>query len=67
MKKLILSIAAVATFVLAISACNSTKNVSGSSDTLKVDTNISVPVDTPKVIDTLKPTPPDTTMKPPVN
>ena len=65
MKKLILSIAAAGALTLAISACNSTKNMSGSSDSTKVDTTMSVPVDTPAT-DTMKTTPPDTTKMPPV-
>lgn len=67
MKKLILSLAVVGTFTLAISACNSTKNVSGSSDSLKVDTTMPPPVDTAKVADTTKKMPPDTAMMPPVD
>lgn len=65
MKKLILSIAVAGTMTLAISACNSTKNVSGSSDSSSVDTTMSVPVDTTKVTDTMKTMPPDTTKMPP--
>jgi hypothetical protein len=62
MKKLILSIAVIGTFAIAISACNSTKSVSGGTDTMKVDTTIK-PVDT-IMKDTMK-TPPDTTKMPP--
>lgn len=65
MKKLILSLAAAGTLTLAISACNSTKSVSGNTDTTKVDTTISAPVDTSKKADTMKTMPPDTTKMPP--
>lgn len=64
MKKLILSLAFVGLSALAISACNSTKSVSGSSDTPKVDTTIRVPVDTLKMPDTMK-VPVDTMKMPP--
>lgn len=65
MKKLILSIAVAGTLTLAISACNSTKNVSGSSDSTVVDTTMSAPVDTSGVTDTTKTMPVDTTKMPP--
>ncbi|MNK04893.1 hypothetical protein D3C87_227660 [compost metagenome] len=64
MKKLILSIAVAGTFAVAISACNSTKSVSGGTDTMKVDTTITPPMDT-TVKDTMKTMPPDTTKMPP--
>ena len=63
MKKLILSIAVVGTLTLAVSACNSTKSVSGGMDTMKVDTTIT-PKDT-TMKDTMKTPPPDTTKMPP--
>lgn len=65
MKKLILSLATAGTLALAFSACNSTKNVSGSSDSLKVDTTITTPIDTPVMQDTMKNMPVDTTKMPP--
>ncbi|MEQ7802586.1 coproporphyrinogen III oxidase [Pedobacter sp. ASV1-7] len=65
MKKLILSLATVSMFSLAFSACNSTKNVSGSSDSTKIDTTIAVPMDTTINPDTMKTMPPDTTKMPP--
>ncbi|MDR6782255.1 hypothetical protein ABIE26_001256 [Pedobacter africanus] len=67
MKKLILSLAVAGTLTIAVSACNSTKNVSGGSDTTRVDTTMAVPpVDTSKKMpDTMKTMPPDTTKMPP--
>jgi len=67
MKKLILNIAIAGTLTLAISACNSTKNMSGSSDSTKVDTTMSAPIDTSKVTDTMKTMPVDTTKMPPAH
>jgi len=66
MKKTILSLAFAGSLILAASACNSTKNVSGSSDSTSttVDSTVTTtPVDT-AVKDTAKTTPPDTTKTP---
>jgi hypothetical protein len=54
--------------LFAATACNSTKNVSGSSDSTTVDTST---VTSPPVVDTTKTdtsrtTPPDTTKTPPM-
>lgn len=65
MKKLILSLAFAGTLIIAASACNSTKNMSGTSDTTRVDTSMSTPVDTSRLMDTTKTLPPDTTKMPP--
>ncbi|WP_084289863.1 coproporphyrinogen III oxidase [Pedobacter nyackensis] len=65
MKKTLLTLAVAGTLTMAISACNSTKSVSGTTDTMAVDTNMSKPIDTMKK-DTMKTMPPDTTKKPPV-
>lgn len=65
MKTLILSLAIASTLSLAFSACNSTKNISGSSDSLKVDTTITPALDTAKKADTIKTTPIDTLQIPP--
>ena len=67
MKRTILSLAFAGSMILAASACNSTKNVSGSSDSTTVDTSkVAMPpaADTAKT-DTVKTTPPDTTKKTP--
>ncbi|MNU01042.1 hypothetical protein D3C72_2443230 [compost metagenome] len=63
MKKLILSLAFVGCLTIAASSCNSTKNMSGTTDSTAVDTTIK-PVDTTKKmpVDTAK-TLPDTTIK----
>lgn len=53
MKKLILSLIVAGTFTMAISACNSTKNVSGTSDSLSVDSTATTPVDTAGKTDTV--------------
>lgn len=65
MKKLILSLAFAGTLIIAASACNSTKNMSGTSDSTRVDTSMSTPVDTSRLMDTTKTLPPDTTKMPP--
>jgi hypothetical protein len=65
MKKLILSLAVAGTLTLVFSACNSTKNISGSSDSSKVDTTMSAPIDTSHQADTVKTMPVDTTKMPP--
>ncbi len=64
MKKLIFSLAFAGSLIIATSACNSTKNVSGTNDSTAIDTTIK-PVDTNKAMpaDTTK-LPPDTTIKP---
>lgn len=54
MKKLILSLVCAGSVMIAASACNSTKNVSGSSDSTRTDTTM-------KPVDTTKTLPPDTT------
>lgn len=64
MKKLILSLAVAGTLTVAISACNSTKNVSDTADTTGADTT-TMPVDTTRVPgDTMRTMPPDTTKMP---
>jgi len=64
MKKLILSLAFAGSIMIAASACNSTKSVSGSSDSTMTDSTVT-PVDTTAVpVDTVGKTPPDTTIKP---
>jgi len=64
MKKLILSLAFAGTIMIAASACNSTKSVSGGADSTMTDT-AAMPVDTTaKPVDTTGTTPPDTTIKP---
>jgi len=68
MRKTILSLAFAGSMILATSACNSTKNVSGSSDSTAVDTSNVAPPPPPAdttVTDTVKTTPPDTTTKTP--
>ena len=63
MKKLILSLAFAGTIMIGASACNSTKSVSGTSDSTMTDST-TVPVDTAAVpVDTTT-TKPDTTIKP---
>lgn len=62
MKKLIFNVACAATMMIAVSACNSTKSVSGGSDSTKVDTSMKS-TDTAKVMDTTKTLPPDTIKK----
>jgi phosphate-selective porin len=64
MKKILLILGIASTLTIAISACNSTKNVSGSSDSVVVDTTMPKPIDTMKR-DTMKKMPPDTTKMPP--
>ncbi|MES2457250.1 MAG: coproporphyrinogen III oxidase [Bacteroidota bacterium] len=64
MKKLILSLAFAGSIMIAASACNSTKNVSDTTDSTAVDTAM-VPIDTTKVVPVDTTTvPPDTTVKP---
>lgn len=66
MKRTILSLAFAGSLMLAASACNSTKSVSGSTDSTKVvdsTTTMKTTVDTTKK-DTSKTTPPDTTKTP---
>ncbi|HMI05165.1 MAG TPA: hypothetical protein VK541_21945 [Pedobacter sp.] len=71
MKKLILSLAFAGSIMIAASACNSTKNVSGTTDSTGTDTTMTTPpADTtqttpPPPPDTTKTTPPDTTQRPP--
>nr|WP_068890757.1 coproporphyrinogen III oxidase [Pedobacter panaciterrae] len=64
MKKLILSLAFAGSVIIATSACNSTKNMSGTADSTAIDTTMKS-VDTSKTMpaDTTK-LPPDTTVKP---
>jgi hypothetical protein len=65
MKKTILSLAFAGSMILAVSACNSTKNVSGSSDSTAIDsTSITPAVTDTTVKDTSKTMPPDTTKTP---
>lgn len=65
MKKLILSLAFAGSLMMAVSACNSTKNVSGSADSTLTDTTMK-PIDTARM-DTTKKMPMDTTQsKPPM-
>ncbi|SES05640.1 hypothetical protein SAMN04488023_12844 [Pedobacter rhizosphaerae] len=59
MKKIILSLAFAGSLMIATSACNSSKNMAGSSDSTKVDST-TAPLDTTKTT-----TPPDTTKLPP--
>lgn len=68
MKKMILSLAAAGSLILATSACNSTRNMSDSSDSTATDsttmtTDTSATTTTPP--DTSTTTPPDTTRMPP--
>ncbi len=63
MKKLILSLAVAGAVSIAVSACNSTKNVSEDSDTTMMDTTMT-PVDTTSTMDTTMTMPPDTTVQP---
>ncbi|GGI26172.1 hypothetical protein GCM10008119_21320 [Pedobacter mendelii] len=70
MKKIILSLAFAGTLMVATSACNSSKNMAGSSDSTMMDsTKATTPMDTTKTTtppDTSKTTmPPDTTKKMP--
>jgi len=66
MKKAYLSLVFSGFLMLSLSACNSTKNVSGTTDSMSRDTAISVPTDTMKPVDTAVKMPPDTTKMPPV-
>lgn len=66
MKKIVLSIAFSGFLMFSLSACNSTKNVSGTTDTMIRDTAMSVPKDSMKPMDTAAKMPPDTTKTPPV-
>ena len=64
MKKIILSLALAGSLMIAATACNSTKNVSNSTDSTTVDTTgTTTPADT-TATDTTKTTPPDTTKTP---
>ncbi|RZK91873.1 MAG: coproporphyrinogen III oxidase [Pedobacter sp.] len=62
MKKLILSLAFAGSIMIAASACNSTKNVSDTTDSTMTDTTMT-PVDT-AAMDTTTTMPPDTTVSP---
>ncbi len=63
MKKMILSLAFAGSFIMAVSACNSTKSASETTDSTTIDSTITTtPVDTVKT-DTSTTTPPDTTTK----
>jgi hypothetical protein len=65
MKKTILSLAFAGSMILAASACNSTKNVSGSSDSSTMDSTSITPAMTDTAVkDTAKTMPPDTTKTP---
>jgi ABC-type glycerol-3-phosphate transport system substrate-binding protein len=66
MKKTILSLAFAGSMILAASACNSTKNVSGSSDSTTTDsTTVTTTTTTDTAArDTSKTTLPDTTKTP---
>ncbi|MET1055413.1 MAG: coproporphyrinogen III oxidase [Pedobacter sp.] len=65
MKRTILSLAIAGSMLLAASACNSTKNVSGSSDSTVVDSStVTTPPADTAMKDTSKTTPPDTTKTP---
>lgn len=55
MKKIILSLAFAGSLMIAASACNSSKNMAGSSDSTKMDSTTTPIADTTK-----KTTPPDT-------
>lgn len=65
MKKIILTLAVAGVCTLTIFGCNSTKNVSGTSDSTTMDTTMAVPVDTAGVVDTMKTMPVDTAKMPP--
>lgn len=68
MKKTILSLAFAGSLMIATSACNSSKNMAGSSDSTKMDSTMNKPMDTTKSkmpMDTSKSTPPDTTKQMP--
>jgi hypothetical protein len=69
MKKLILSLAFAGSIMIAASACNSTKNVSGTTDSTGTDTTMTTPpadtTTTTPPADTTRTTPPDTTQRPP--
>lgn len=68
MKKIILSLAFAGTIMIATSACNSSKNMAGSSDSTTTDSTTTAPMDTTKTTtpaDTSKTMPPDTTTKTP--
>jgi len=56
MKKIILSLAFAGSLMIATSACNSSKNMAGSSDSTMTDSTTTAPMDT-----TSTTTPPDTT------
>ncbi|RDC58373.1 coproporphyrinogen III oxidase [Pedobacter chinensis] len=56
MKKIILSLAFAGSLMIATSACNSSKNMAGSSDSTLTDSTTTAPMDT-----TSTTTPPDTT------
>ena len=58
MKKLILSLTFAGSIMIAVSACNSTKSVSDSTDSTTVDTTM-MPADTTQTV------PADTTTMPP--
>jgi|GEM_PF-422176 len=60
MKKIILSLAFAGSLMIATSACNSSKNMAGSTDSTKTDSTTTAPADTTKTS-----TPPDTTTKMP--
>lgn len=64
MKRLVLSLAVVGSLMIATSACNSSKNMAGSSDSSKKDSTKTAPMDTTKAAkpDSTK-TMPDTTKK----
>lgn len=67
MKNNILTLAFAGSLLLAATACNSTKSVSGTSDSTTIDTSkvtTPPPADT-MARDTMKTTPPDTTGKTP--
>ena len=62
MKKMILSLAFAGSFIMAVSACNSTKSASETTDSTTIDSTVTTPVDT-NTVDTGTTTPPDTTQK----
>ncbi|WP_142530379.1 coproporphyrinogen III oxidase [Pedobacter westerhofensis] len=65
MKKAFLSLVFAGSMLLAASACNSTKNVSGSSDSTATDTAaVTTPPTDTAMKDTSKTMPPDTTKTP---
>lgn len=63
MKKLILSVSCAAALMIAVTACNSTKSVSGNSDSTRVDPSVKAVDTSRRVMDTTKTLPPDTTKK----